>query len=93
MLDVRLVQCLDRQTSPENAPGVLGMIGFGGLPGSDPPQGFPFAHADVPVLGQSHAYEVWESSLCVTRSRQDGIDIAHDGEILFGILQAEKERT
>jgi hypothetical protein len=90
MLDVRFAQYLHGQPFPEDAPGILGVIGFGVAPGTDPRYGFPFAQVDIPVLGQLPFYEVWSSNLCITRDAHGDIESAHDGEVLFGVLQPEE---
>jgi chorismate lyase / 3-hydroxybenzoate synthase len=90
MLGVRYLPLSVRQPSPEHFGDALGVIGFGVPPESDRAFGFPFARADLPVLGQSPLYEIWISSLPITLMTQNGIDSAHDGETLFGVIQVEE---
>lgn len=71
---------------------LLGCIGFGcvdidsdgsGDSGSVP-AGLPFARVDMPVVGSDRLYELWFAGAPVRRERRGRLQLAHDGQVLFG---------
>lgn len=83
---------------------LLGCIGFGciesdriesGAAGSDAtesvPAGLPFARVDMPVVGADRLYELWFAAAPVQRERRAGLQLAHDGQVLFGCVAIPPE--
>lgn len=62
---------------------VLGVIGYAADRPDALDPGLPFARVEMP----GPAYEVWASRRPVTCRRLDGIALADDGEVAFGVLQ------
>ncbi|CAL1240027.1 hypothetical protein [Candidatus Methylocalor cossyra] len=75
------------QAPPVGAPGLLGMVGFGGEAGFEA-GALPVARIPMPCLGLSPLWEAWYGRLPARYEQADAIHYGHNGEVLFGLLAA-----
>ncbi len=64
----------------------LGVIAFGNQPEHSTVQDYPYAWANMPVLGGDTLFECWRCEQPVIREHLNGIHTARNDDVLFGCL-------
>lgn len=72
--------------------GLLGLIGYGGLPGDAVPPGAPCALIPLNALGGQSLWEAWYAPGPVEYGETDGIRYASNGTVLLGMVQVPAEQ-
>ena len=93
-------QILDRATGPwypageqiaaaleEHRGHILGCVGFGDPAPQPAPEGLPYAHVDMPLIGAARFHEVWLSPERVVAECHGPIAWARNSEVLFGCME------